>query len=906
MKKTFRPILILLCLALLGGMIGVLPIVADVESTDENGAELAISEINAAMDGTTSYQYIEIVNLSNTNVKLSDYVLFRYSFSNGGSYRWVGTRYMLGTFTGANLHRVTLPTAELGGGEVALLWLCNDNARNESNFRNYWSAKNAAISTNIRVVKVDVSDASYAASKVNGNAGAGFLPVRSMGCMLDVVRADATYTITQTGNALLSVTAANDPLTVYGNNNEERHNVADCSALFYTDPGDNAGSGALSHTYYGYVDTQRYVADAKAIIAENPSTYTDSSMPVGAKVAEVLSLYDLPLQNMVSGKRAENGSYAIGAGLAYYKDLDGSNIDKNHGIFPDDGTDAPPTPGALRIGQYGYQTTAMFGSHSKLNEDGTYSVRFVASVDQAVEDYAEVGFDIIADYTDKDGKEGSKSFPVQCNYVYRSIKGKGSDGSGAYTKDDLTNGHEYFFALTVQNISVENYETIRFRVTPYVVLGDETRISGETATAFYRDADAITVTLDQTPLYNVRISYMNGSKTAAYLLAYDLYERTDIWTDVRLYDADYSGAQIVLADADAASAYLTAKGIDLGEKQYCIMGEGNTVYVIGDSSIGAEIAAQTLIDYIKADWSGNIDILGVCSKNIRNYTYKDNSFALSASSNYRVMTFNVLRAELNTDDRYAQTLDSILYYSPDVVGFQEYCIEYTKNFTPMLENNGYTVVGADVVTTEDNWLTAYDESVNMTPIAFKTERFELIDQGWVRMADTYDTNPLNGKRYPGHQITWVVLKDKTTEETFAVTSTHFFHLNDVAAAAPVRKQNAEEVLTVVQSIVNKHGCAVIAVGDYNADVTEETFAVLANSALLEDARDVVTKQCSMGGTTHTYHETAQHSVGSAYAIDHLFVTAAVLVDRYWIAINALTASASDHFPVFVDFSLSEN
>ena len=905
MKKILRLFSLLLCLSMLCGTVVNFSTFADAESTDANGAELAISEINAAMDGTTSYQYIEIVNLSNTNVKLSDYVLFRYSFSNGGSYRWIGTRYLLGTFTGANLHRVTLPTAELGGGEVALLWLCNDNARNESNFRNYWSAKNAEISTNTQVVKIDVSDASYAASKVNSNAGAGFLPIQSMGCMLDLTRTDAAYTITQTGNALLSVTAATDPLTVYGNNNEERHNVADCSALFYTDPGDNAGSGTVSHTYYGYVDTQRYVADAKAIIAENPSTYTDLSMPVGAKVAEVLSLYDLPLQNMVSGKRTEDGSYTIGAGLAYYKDLDGSNVDKNHGVFLDDGTDENPTPGALSIGQYGYQTTAMFGSHSKMNDDGTYSVRFVASVDEAVEDYAEVGFDIIADYTDKDGKEGSKSFPVQCNYVYRSIKGKGTDGSETYTKDDLTNGHEYFFALTVKNISVENYETIRFRVTPYVVLGDETRISGETATAFYRDAEAITVTLDKTPLSDVRITYMNGSEIAACLLAYDLYERTDIWTDVRLYDANYNGAQIVLADADAASAYLTAKGIDLGEKQYCITGEGNTVYIIGDSPIGAEVAVQTVIDYIKTDWSGKIDILGVCSENIRSYTYKSNSFALSESSNYRVMTFNVLRAELNTDDRYAQTLDSILYYSPDVVGFQEYCIEYTENFTPMLENNGYTVVGADVVTTEDNLLTAYDESVNMTPIAFKKDRFELIDKGWVRMANTYDTNPLNGKCYPGHQITWVVLKDKTTQETFAVTSTHFFHLNDAETAAPVRKQNAEEMLTVVQSIVNEHGCAVIAVGDYNADVTEETFAVLANSALLEDARDVVAKQCSTAGTTHTYQETAQ-TVGSAYAIDHLFVSAEVLVDRYWIAINALTASASDHFPVFVDFSLSEN
>lgn len=65
-------------------------------------------------------------------------------------------------------------------------------------------------------------------------------------------------------------------------------------------------------------------------------------------------------------------------------------------------------------------------------------------------------------------------------------------------------------------------------------------------------------------------------------------------------------------------------------------------------------------------------------------------------------------------------LNSILFYSPDVVGFQEYCTQYTANLTPMLKNAGYTVLGNDLDffdSVTDNADTAYDETQNMTPIA---------------------------------------------------------------------------------------------------------------------------------------------------------------------------------------------
>jgi mRNA deadenylase 3'-5' endonuclease subunit Ccr4 len=64
------------------------------------------------------------------------------------------------------------------------------------------------------------------------------------------------------------------------------------------------------------------------------------------------------------------------------------------------------------------------------------------------------------------------------------------------------------------------------------------------------------------------------------------------------------------------------------------------------------------------------------------------------------MTYNVLRYDTSlnttanpnksTNDRYDEAYNTVLFYNPDVVGFQEYCVNYHANMRPELEKNGYT------------------------------------------------------------------------------------------------------------------------------------------------------------------------------------------------------------------------
>ncbi len=429
------------------------------------------------------------------------------------------------------------------------------------------------------------------------------------------------------------------------------------------------------------------------------------------------------------------------------------------------------------------------------------------------------------------------------------------------------------------------------------------------------------ITLGTTPITDVVVAYLNGDQVgyvdAGWSMAYDIMDQFGQMPTVKGYKANADYTQILVASPSQAQKYLPA-GLTVGTDQYIIKQEGKTVFVLADTAIAAEVATASLISYIKADTDGKVDLTGAFMTEAKTVDYATDKFALEEGSQYRVMSFNVLRTNQNSVVRFDYALDSILYYSPDVIGFQEYCAGYTTNLTPKLEQNGYTVIGnaagADISDTTGATL---DPDQNMTPIAFKTAKFDLVASGNKRMENTYDPEPEEGgvkKAYPGHMITWAVLKDKTTNKTFIVTTTHFFHLSDVAAADPVRVENAKELVTLVNELIATYNCPVISVGDYNNNENSETYKHLINKTANNDypvasplvnARYIATKEYSAGSAMHEQGLATQENTDDAAAIDHMLVTENIDVQRHRIAINQLTADASDHYPVFIDFSIPD-
>lgn len=293
-----------------------------------------------------------------------------------------------------------------------------------------------------------------------------------------------------------------------------------------------------------------------------------------------------------------------------------------------------------------------------------------------------------------------------------------------------------------------------------------------------------------------------------------------------------------------------------------------------------------------------------------------------AKFDFRIMTFNVLRANQRTTLNYDAALKSVLDYDADVVGFQEYCAAFTANLTKKLNDNGYTVIGNPYDTQRNDYSgnTLYADQ-NMTPLAYKTNKFICLDSGAGCVSGTYNgvTNT-----YPGHWITWAVLQSKVTGEVFAVANTHGFHKSNTAAM--IEGQCTYHVPAMIQTIYNLMNnvkakeakgsdfvCPVLFVGDYNMVPTSEPYLKLfrdyntqyaATYGVLADARFVALQGYASGRAYHTLG-IADRTYGDDTMFDHIVVTESVGVIDHKICVTETTTKASDHYPVYVDIVLSQ-
>ena len=456
---------LILCLATL--LTAVLPLSVSAEAIDLKEATppgaLAISELNAApLDNDTSYQYIEIVNLSTKEVDLSNYYLYRWGFSNGSpsAYEYTGLQRMYGT----NYHSSTTHVVKVNlngtipAGETMVVWLwvsTDENATcptDTSTFINYWKTtlgKDASWTIeNTAIANVDA----YPATAVkNVTANAGFLPGTQMGCVIDLIHKDVKFNVNNgTSISKSKQTAATDALKVLdADDNASRHRAADCSVIFYTYY-TGVETATTSHNYYEFVDPDAFNDEAYRTSLANAHTYSGYQSEYKYKVTDGVgtkdgttkyytkqndaikpTIFTSPciLPTLACGKKTD-GAYSTeeGGGLHQYFDLvkpysnptrteatvDGKTQSVvtalgtqsttyskvNSGIFFDDGADEAATPGTLNNGQYGYENgLIIYGAQNKL-DDTTQTVRFVGYIEN-VEKYTEVGFEIFG-YTDND------------------------------------------------------------------------------------------------------------------------------------------------------------------------------------------------------------------------------------------------------------------------------------------------------------------------------------------------------------------------------------------------------------------------------------------------------------------------------------------------------------------------
>lgn len=257
----------------------------------------------------------------------------------------------------------------------------------------------------------------------------------------------------------------------------------------------------------------------------------------------------------------------------------------------------------------------------------------------------------------------------------------------------------------------------------------------------------------------------------------------------------------------------------------------------------------------------------------------------------RAMTYNI-RLDLASDGanawlhRKAMVSAIIRREAPDLLGMQEVLLNQKQNLERTLP--GYRMVG---VARDDG-----REKGEFSPIAFRRDRFELIDSGTFWLSPT---PPVPGKgwdaAYP-RIATWALLRDRHNRRSIRVVNTHFDHVGVVA-----RRESAALILRWLRQGASA-GLPTILMGDLNSTPDDPGYKLLADrTSGLRDAR--LASRTPAYGPPGTFNAFKIDSDAPA-PIDHVFVSDRFAVERYAVVTQHWGGRLpSDHYPVVVSLKL---
>lgn len=260
------------------------------------------------------------------------------------------------------------------------------------------------------------------------------------------------------------------------------------------------------------------------------------------------------------------------------------------------------------------------------------------------------------------------------------------------------------------------------------------------------------------------------------------------------------------------------------------------------------------------------------------------------ASSLRVMTFNI-RLDLASDGpnawphRKHMVAEIVRHEAPALVGMQEVLLHQKADLQAALP--GYTFIGG----ARDDGL----EKGEFSPLAFRSDRFELLESGTFWLSPT-PSQP--GKAWDAafpRIATWAVVRDRTGRR-LAVLNTHFDHVgtearaNSAAIVAAWARRHADE------------GGAVIVLGDFNAATASPPMALLGDAARsgLRLARAAsAAPPYGPPGTFNAFKIDAD----AAEPIDHVLVSGRLDVLRFaTITQHWGGRLPSDRYPVVVDLA----
>lgn len=281
-------------------------------------------------------------------------------------------------------------------------------------------------------------------------------------------------------------------------------------------------------------------------------------------------------------------------------------------------------------------------------------------------------------------------------------------------------------------------------------------------------------------------------------------------------------------------------------------------------------------------------------------------YAFNRAGTTRVMFNNILwqnssgatgrpANDIPAAERHTLTAEMAALYLPDVFGLQEVKKEERTGeggIVTLLSAIGYTeVLNADVA----------GMSESCTPLFYRADTTELLASGFL----IFTNQPAN--RDISKSMTWGVFRSKADGSVYMVVSTHLCTEDDAVGALQVG-----ELVAAVGTVVAEYRCPVMVGGDYNATYDEQTFKAFTDTAGYTVARDVALVSTDV----RTYQSYPKYNaslklmqpdgdvtIDRRNSVDHITVSNNdLMIGVFGVVVDECTRSASDHLPIFIDFS----
>ena len=343
--------------------------------------------------------------------------------------------------------------------------------------------------------------------------------------------------------------------------------------------------------------------------------------------------------------------------------------------------------------------------------------------------------------------------------------------------------------------------------------------------------------------------------------------------------------EIVLGDTnrstDTIRAYLN-DGKKLTAYGHAIVPDGSRVYLLSKSEFALYGASTTLCQQAMPEIGPDV----FCLRSEPWFSPApdtDDAVELAEGSDIRVMSYNILNPNWggNAIDlgRDRNVANIVMYYMPDVVGFQETYSGWHRALEKYLVDTGVYAFACQRTNAQ---------GYNMTTLMYNTQSVKLVDEYVVDLDKNSEIRVFS-----------VAVFEKLSDgKRFVVTNTH----PAPTGQAENYKRNFADLLVIAEQQLEKYkDLPVIMTGDFNTREQAAMYKTFMEATGVKDAKyeaDVLVRDyCTYSGWQKAPIK------GNASCIDHIFVNDKTDIKLFNVVIDHDVANTSDHIPIYADIAL---